>query len=62
MLRDQDSNPSKNPKILYTGGHMTRIIALSPKKNTKPRPYKSPKRLAKKQEMLEKKAARGKKK
>jgi hypothetical protein len=37
---------------------MTRIIALSPKKNTKPRPYKSPKRLAIKQEMLDKKAAK----
>jgi len=37
---------------------MTRIIALSPKKNTKTRPYKSPKRLAAKQELLEKKAKR----
>ena len=41
---------------------MTRIIALSPKKNTKPKPYKSPKRLAAKQAMLEKKASKGKKK
>jgi hypothetical protein len=35
---------------------MTRIIALSPKKKTKTPPYKSPKRLAAKQEMLAKKA------
>ena len=42
---------------------MTRIIALSPKKNTKPRPYKSKKRQAAKKEMLAKKATkRGKKK
>lgn len=41
---------------------MTRVIALSPKKNTSKRPYKSPKRLAVKQEMLAKKASkRGKK-
>ena len=37
---------------------MTRIIALSPKKNTSKRPYKSPKRLAAKKEMLAKKAGR----
>jgi hypothetical protein len=37
---------------------MTRIIASSPKKNTKPRPYKSPKRLEAKKEMLAKKAGR----
>lgn len=42
--------------------HMTRIIALSPNKNTSKRPYKSPKRLAVKQEMLAKKAAKGGKK
>ena len=41
---------------------MSRIIALSPKKNTKKRPYKSPKRLEAKKEMLAKKASRGKKK
>ncbi|MFM2423803.1 MAG: hypothetical protein RLZZ70_190 [Candidatus Parcubacteria bacterium] len=34
---------------------MTRIIALSPKKNTKTRPYKSPKRLAAKAALLAKK-------
>ncbi len=33
---------------------MTRIIALSPKKNTSKRPYKSPKRLEKKRETLAK--------
>jgi len=33
---------------------MTRIIALSPKKNTSKRPYKSPKRLEKKRERLAK--------
>ena len=37
---------------------MTRIIALSPKKNTSKRPYKSPKRLEAKQEMLAKKAVK----
>jgi hypothetical protein len=37
---------------------MTRIIASSPKKNTKTRPYKSPKRLAVKMEMLAKKAGK----
>jgi hypothetical protein len=37
---------------------MTRIIALSPKKNTKTRPYKSPKRLEAKRELLAKKATR----
>jgi hypothetical protein len=37
---------------------MTRIIALSPKKNTKTRPYKSPKRLEAKKELLAKKATR----
>jgi len=37
---------------------MTRIIALSPKDNTKTRPYKSPKRLAAKQALLEKKGAK----
>lgn len=33
-----------------------RIIALSPKKNTSKRPYKSPKRLAAKKAMLEARA------
>jgi len=37
---------------------MTRIIALSPKKNTKKRPYKSPKRLEAKKVLLAKKATR----
>jgi hypothetical protein len=37
---------------------MTRIIALSPKDNTKTRPYKSPKRLEAKKELLAKKAAK----
>jgi hypothetical protein len=37
---------------------MTRIIALSPKKKTKTPPYKSPKRLAAKMELLAKKAAK----
>ncbi len=37
---------------------MTRIIALSPKKNTKKAPYKSPKRLEAKKELLAKKAAK----
>ena len=37
---------------------MTRIIALSPKKNTKKRPYKSPKRLEAKKELLAKKAGK----
>jgi len=42
---------------------MTRIIALSPKKNTSKRPYKSKKRLEAKKEMLAKKAGKkGKKK
>ena len=41
---------------------MTRIIALSPKKNTKTRPYKSPKRLEAKMELLAKKAGKGGKK
>ncbi len=42
---------------------MTRLIALSPKKNTSKRPYKSPKRREAKKAMLAKKAAkRGKKK
>jgi len=41
---------------------MSRIIALSPKKNTKTRPYKSKKRLAVKAEMLAKKASKGKNK
>ena len=35
-----------------------RIIALSPKKNTSKRPYKSPKRLEVKKEMLAKKVSR----
>ncbi len=39
---------------------MTRIIALSPKKNTKPRPHKTKKRLEAKKEMLAKKAAKKK--
>lgn len=39
-----------------------RIIALSPKKNTKKGPYKSPKRLEVKKEMLAKKASKGKSK
>ncbi len=34
---------------------MTRIIALSPKKNTSKRPYKSKKRLEAKKELLAKK-------
>jgi hypothetical protein len=37
---------------------MTRIIALSPNKNTSKRPYKSPKRIEAKMEMLAKKAAK----
>lgn len=37
---------------------MTRIIALSPKKNTKKSPYKSKKRQAAKAESLAKKATR----
>ncbi len=37
---------------------MTRIIALSPKKNTSKRPYKSPKRLAAKQAMVAKRATK----
>lgn len=37
---------------------MTRIIALSPKKNTKTRPYKSKARLEAKRELLAKKAAK----
>lgn len=41
---------------------MTRIIALSPRKNTSKRPYKSPKRLVAKAEMLAKKASKGGKK
>lgn len=41
---------------------MTRIIALSPKKNTSKRPYKSKKRLEAKRELLAKKVnRRGKK-
>ena len=38
---------------------MTRQIALSPNKNTKTRPYKSPKRLEAKKELLAKKANKG---
>jgi hypothetical protein len=41
---------------------MTRIIALSPKKNTKKRPYKSKKRLEAKKERLAQKTKRGGKK
>ena len=41
---------------------MARIIALSPKKNTSKRPYKSKKRLAAKSEMLAKKKKTGAKK
>jgi hypothetical protein len=41
---------------------MTRIIALSPKKNTKTRPYKSPARLEAKAALLAKKADKGSKK
>jgi len=41
---------------------MTRIIALSPKKKVKSRSHKTKKRLAIKQEMLEKKASKGKNK
>lgn len=41
---------------------MTRIIALSPKKNTSKRPYKSKKRIEAKKEMLAKKASKGGKK
>jgi len=37
---------------------MTRIIALSPKKNTKTRPYKSKGRLEAKKELLAKKATK----
>lgn len=37
-----------------------RTIALSPNKNTSKRPYKSPKRLEAKKEMLEKKAGKSK--
>ena len=37
---------------------MTRIVALSPKKNTSKRPYKSKKRLEAKKEMLAKKAGK----
>jgi hypothetical protein len=37
---------------------MTRIIALSPKKNTKTRPHKTKKRLEAKREMLAKKAGK----
>lgn len=37
---------------------MTRIIALSPNKNTSKRPYKSPKRLEAKAELLAKKASK----
>ena len=37
---------------------MTRIIALSPKKKTRKPPYKSPARLAAKEEMLAKKAGK----
>ena len=44
-------------KFRYTVA-MTRIIALSPKKNTKKRPYKSPKRLEAKKELLAKKQVR----
>lgn len=40
---------------------MTRIIALSPKKKTAASPHKTKKRLAAKQEMLAKKASKGKK-
>ncbi len=37
---------------------MTRLIALSPKKNTSKRPYKSPKRLEAKKAMLANKAGK----
>jgi len=37
---------------------MTRIIALSPKNKTKKSPYKSPKRLEAKKELLAKKSSR----
>ena len=37
---------------------MTRIVALSPKKNTSKRPYKSKKRLEAKKELLAKKAGK----
>jgi hypothetical protein len=57
-IRLHPQPPTKIPKLLYNGRHMTRIIALSPKKNTKTRPYKSPKRLAAKKEMLAAKAAK----
>jgi len=52
----------KTLNYLYTTPYMTRIIALSPKKNTKTRPYKSKARLAAKQEMLAKKAGKTAKK
>ena len=45
---------------MYTADMSKRIIALSPKKNTSKRPYKSPKRLEAKREMLEKKAEKKK--
>ncbi len=51
---------NQNYYILVT---MSRIIALSPNKMTKKRPYKSPKRLAAKRALLAKKASKkGKKK
>jgi hypothetical protein len=37
---------------------MSRIIALSPKKNTSKRPYKSPKRLEAKRALLAKKTVK----
>jgi hypothetical protein len=40
--------------------NMTRIIALSPKKNTAPKPHKTKKRLEAKQVMLAKKASKSK--
>jgi hypothetical protein len=59
---------SKLKKVLTTHQnyaillHMTRIIALSPKKKTRKAPYKSPARLAAKKELLAKKVGKGVKK
>jgi hypothetical protein len=50
------SNPTRGANKTYN--NMTRIIALSPKKNTKKRPYKSPKRLAAKEALLAKKTVK----
>jgi hypothetical protein len=64
FAHDQLSNGTFNGMVssnLNTYSNtMTRIIALSPKKNTSKRPYKSKARLAAKEVLLAKKA--GKKK